>query len=103
MRVWRAMGVLGVTAGLLLSGLTGTASAAPADQQTCVPSTTTPLRQFRASWISSVVNIDWPSKTGLSAAQQQAELIGWLDDAVRQHHNAVVLQVRPTADAFWPS
>lgn len=105
MRVWRAMGVLGVTAGLLLSGVAGTASAAqvPADQQSCAPSPTTPLRQFRASWVSSVVNIDWPSKTGLSAAQQQAELISWFDDAVRQHHNAVILQVRPTADAFWPS
>ncbi|MEV4267590.1 family 10 glycosylhydrolase [Kribbella sp. NPDC049584] len=105
MRVWRAMGVLGVAAGLVVGGLSGTASAAqaPADQQKCAPSATTPLRQFRASWISSVVNIDWPSKTGLSAAQQQAELIGWLDDAVRQHHNAVILQVRPTADAFWPS
>jgi uncharacterized lipoprotein YddW (UPF0748 family) len=105
MRVWRAMGVLGVTAGLLLSGLSGTASAAPtqSDEQGCVPSTSTPLRQFRASWVASVTNIDWPSKTGLTAAQQQAELIGWLDDAVRQHHNAVILQVRPTADAFWPS
>ncbi|GAA0571141.1 family 10 glycosylhydrolase [Kribbella sandramycini] len=68
-----------------------------------MPSQTTPLRQFRASWVASVVNIDWPSKTGLSAAQQQAELISWLDDAVRQRHNAVILQVRPTADAFWPS
>src|SRR4051812_26893879 len=112
MRVWRAMGVLGVTAGLLLSGLSGTASAAQASavqqvgqgqQQSCAVNPATPLRQFRAMWVASVVNIDWPSKPGLSAAQQQAELIGWLDDAVRQHHNAVVLQVRPTADAFWPS
>ena len=105
MRVWRAMGVLGVTAGLLLSGLAGTASAAPApaDDARCAPNPSTPLRQFRASWVASVVNIDWPSKTGLTAAQQQAELRGWLDDAVRQRHNAVILQVRPTADAFWPS
>src|SRR5262245_52427286 len=105
MRVWRAMGVLWVTAGLLLSGFSGTASAAqqPADQEKCAADPATPLRQFRASWVASVTNIDWPSKTGLSAAQQQAELIGWLDDAVRQHHNAVILQVRPTADAFWPS
>ncbi len=105
MRVWRAMGVLGATAGLLLGGVASTASAAPApsDDARCAPSSTTPLRQFRATWISSVVNIDWPSKTGLTAAQQQAELTGWLDDAVRQKHNAVVLQVRPTADAFWPS
>jgi uncharacterized lipoprotein YddW (UPF0748 family) len=96
------MGILGVTAGLLLSGLSGTASAAAPDER-CSPDPTTPLRQFRATWVSSVVNIDWPSKTGLTAAQQQAELIGWLDDAVRQRHNAVILQVRPTADAFWPS
>ncbi|TCC58083.1 glycosyl hydrolase [Kribbella pittospori] len=106
MRVWRVMGVLGATAGLLLSGLSGTASAAPAasaDGSQCVANPATPLRQFRASWVASVVNIDWPSKTGLTPAQQQAELIGWFDDAVRQHHNAVILQVRPTADAFWPS
>lgn len=103
MRVWRVMGVLGVAAGLLLSGLTGTASAVPAPDDRCAPSESTPLRQFRASWVASVVNIDWPSRTGLTAAQQQAELIGWLDDAVRQRHNAVILQVRPTADAFWPS
>lgn len=59
--------------------------------------------QFRALWIATVVNIDWPSVTGLSAQQQRAELIGWLDLAVRLRLNAVFLQVRPTADAFWSS
>lgn len=62
-----------------------------------------PKNQFRAMWIATVVNIDWPSKAGLTAAQQYDELIGYLDLAVAQNHNAVVLQVRPTADAFWPS
>ncbi|HEY0470359.1 MAG TPA: family 10 glycosylhydrolase, partial [Kribbella sp.] len=104
MRVWRMVGVLGAAAGLLLGALPGTAgAAAPAPEGSCAPDPSTPLRQFRASWVASVVNIDWPSRTGLTAAQQQAELVGWFDDAVRQHHNAVVLQVRPTADAFWPS
>ncbi|GAA1535900.1 glycoside hydrolase family 10 protein [Kribbella lupini] len=101
MRAWRVVGVLGVALGMLVGGLTGTASAAPSSGCTADPKT--PLRQFRASWISSVVNIDWPSRTGLTAEQQKAELLTWYDDAVRQHHNAVVLQVRPTADAFWPS
>jgi uncharacterized lipoprotein YddW (UPF0748 family) len=101
MRAWRVVGSLVVAVGLLVSGLTSTASAAPTAG--CTPDPKTPLRQFRASWVSSVVNIDWPSRTGLTPAQQQAELITWYDDAVRQHHNAVVLQVRPTADAFWPS
>ena len=58
---------------------------------------------FRAMWIASVENIDWPSRPGLSVARQQAELRGWLDLAVRLNLNAVVLQVRPTADAMWPS
>ncbi len=60
-------------------------------------------QQFRAVWIASVANIDWPSRPGLSAEQQKAELRGWYDMAVAQNHNAVVVQVRPTADAFWPS
>ncbi len=29
-------------------------------------------------------------------------MINWFDLAVRSKHNAVILQVRPTADAFWP-
>ncbi|MEU7616333.1 family 10 glycosylhydrolase [Micromonospora rifamycinica] len=66
-----------------------------------------PKRQFRAMWISSVVNIDWPSAGSRTApdrvAAQQAEYRGWLDLAQRLHHNAVVVQVRPTADALWPS
>jgi uncharacterized lipoprotein YddW (UPF0748 family) len=101
MRVWRIVCVLGAAAGLLLGSLPGTATAGSA--QSCTADPSTPLRQFRATWVSSVVNIDWPSRTGLTPAQQQAELVGWFDDAVRQKHNAVVLQVRPTADAFWPS
>ena len=107
MSVLRIVGVLGATAGLIFGALPATArttGARPAEAgASCAADPSTPLRQFRATWVSSVVNIDWPSRTGLTAAQQQAELVGWFDDAVRQHHNAVVLQVRPTADAFWPS
>ncbi|HCT79491.1 MAG TPA: hypothetical protein DGG94_22275 [Micromonosporaceae bacterium] len=54
-------------------------------------------------WIASVANIDWPSRTGLSVATQQAEFRSWLDLALAKRMNAVVVQVRPTADAFWPS
>lgn len=63
----------------------------------------TPKRQFRAMWIASVVNIDWPSTTGLSVAEQKEEFLGWLDLAQELNLNAVICQVRPTADAFWPS
>ncbi|MEV0810586.1 family 10 glycosylhydrolase [Micromonospora sp. NPDC050200] len=54
-------------------------------------------------WISSVANIDWPSGTGLSVSTQQAEFRSWLDLAAQRNMNAVVVQIRPTADAFWPS
>src|SRR2546426_6083303 len=67
------------------------------------PDPATPSRQVRAEWIASVVNIDWPSRPGLPAAEQRAELVRWLDEAVARGLNTIMLQVRPTADAFWPS
>ncbi|MBA2895153.1 family 10 glycosylhydrolase [Nonomuraea soli] len=69
----------------------------------CTADPATPKRQMRAMWVASVANIDWPSRTGLSASAQQAEFRAWLDVAVQRRMNAVVVQVRPTADAFWPS
>ncbi|MFF9149227.1 glycoside hydrolase family 10 protein [Streptomyces sp. NPDC014861] len=58
---------------------------------------------FRGMWVATVFNRDWPSRTGLSAAAQRSELLRHLDRAVERRLNAVVLQVRPTADALWPS
>lgn len=60
-------------------------------------------RELRGMWLASVVNRDWPSKPGLPAAQQRSELLAFLDSAVSRRLNAVVFQVRPTADALWPS
>lgn len=59
--------------------------------------------EWRAVWIATVNNIDWPSKPGLSSQQQQKELIDYLDLFKSLNINAVVLQVRPTADAFYKS
>ncbi|MCQ8189892.1 glycoside hydrolase family 10 protein [Streptomyces rugosispiralis] len=59
--------------------------------------------QFRGMWLATVANRDWPSKPGLPAERQRAELLGFLDTAVHRRLNAVVFQVRPTADALWPS
>ena len=60
-------------------------------------------REFRAAWIATVANIDWPSKPGLSADQQQAECCALLDLAVRLKLNAEILQVRTSADALYES
>ncbi|HMA23489.1 MAG TPA: family 10 glycosylhydrolase, partial [Gemmatimonadaceae bacterium] len=60
-------------------------------------------REFRAVWIATVGNIDWPSKPGLSTWDQQRELLAILDRAVALKLNAVIFQVRPGADAFFAS
>ncbi len=60
-------------------------------------------RELRAVWVATVGNMDWPSRKGLTSAQQQAELIAILDRLVELHMNAIVLQVRPAADALYQS
>ena len=60
-------------------------------------------REFRAAWVASVAQIDWPSAAGLPTAQQQAEATAILDRARAIGLNALILQIRPTADALYPS
>ena len=60
-------------------------------------------REFRAAWVASVANIDWPCRSNLTVEQQQAEIVLMLDQAKALNLNAIVLQVRPAADALYPS
>jgi len=60
-------------------------------------------REFRGAWVASVGNIDWPSRSDLSPAEQRAELAAILDRAVALRLNAIVLQVRPASDALYVS
>lgn len=60
-------------------------------------------RELRAAWIASVWNVNWPSKAGLSSAQQQAELVTLLDRAAAARLNAIFLQIRPEGDALYDS
>ena len=80
--------------------LTLAGAAASARAQTTPPPV---ARELRAVWVATVDNMDWPSKAGLSAAEQQAELVGILDRLVQLRMNAIVLQVRPAADALYQS
>ena len=82
---------------LLLSLQSGSALAEDAVQPPPV------AREFRAAWVATVANIDWPSKPGLPVEQQQRELIAILDRAVKLNLNAIVFQVRPHADALYAS
>ncbi len=68
---------------------------------------TEPQREFRANWVATVSNIDWPktrittpgSQTQINA--QKAELISILDKMQAANMNAVFLQIRPMADALY--
>ncbi|WP_134088995.1 glycoside hydrolase family 10 protein [Olivibacter sp. XZL3] len=60
-----------------------------------------PKRELRGAWVSTVVNIDWPSKAGLSSEIQKQELLRLLDAHQRAGINAIFLQVRPSADAIY--
>ena len=92
---------LRILARTLVLGMTTLASPVGAQQARDVPP---PIaREFRGAWVASVANIDWPSKPGLSTWQQQFELIAILDRAVELNLNAILLQVRPAADALYDS
>ncbi len=78
----------------------------PALAENYRPSRETPpmvTREFRAAWVASVYNIDWPSRKGLSAATQQSEMRALLDQAALLKLNAILFQVRPNGDALYQS
>ncbi|BCY12258.1 glycoside hydrolase family 10 protein [Actinoplanes sp. L3-i22] len=60
-------------------------------------------RELRGMWLTTVYNLDFPSKPGLSEDKVKSEYEKWLDLAVAQNHNAIFVHVRPSGDAFWPS
>lgn len=60
-------------------------------------------RELRGVWVATVNNIDWPSRTGLSANVQRAELETIVDVAADVGLNAIFFQVRSEGDAMYDS
>ncbi|WP_373781622.1 glycoside hydrolase family 10 protein [Kaistella sp.] len=60
-------------------------------------------REFRAAWIATVANINWPSKNNLTTQQQKDEAVKILDLLQDANFNAVIFQARPSADAMYKS
>ncbi|MEV4440552.1 family 10 glycosylhydrolase [Streptomyces sp. NPDC049577] len=87
----------GAMTAMLASGESGALESAPSTGGT------DRKREFRGMWAATVANVDWPSRPGLTPERQRAELLALFDAAVARRLNAVLLQLRPTADAFWPS
>lgn len=62
-----------------------------------------PKYEMRGAWVSTVGNIDWPSKKNLTPDQQRAEFVQIIANLKAIGLNAVFVQVRPAGDAFYPS
>lgn len=60
-------------------------------------------REFRGMWVATVANIDWPTSSALSAAQQRAEFDQLATVAEQTGLNAMIVQVRAAGDALYPS
>ncbi len=101
----RAFGVF--AAWLRLSGVlaaVGAVFAAPASQsQSPKAAPPAPTREFRAAWVATVGNIDWPSRRTLTPQEQKDELLAILDRARQLNLNAIIFQVRPACDAMYAS
>lgn len=93
--VWWTLLVAGV---LGLMGCAGRSIASV--EPTSLPS---PPAEFRALWVATVANIDWPSARGIPPALARREMNAILDTAAGTGYNAIVLQVRPAADVIYPS
>jgi uncharacterized lipoprotein YddW (UPF0748 family) len=59
--------------------------------------------EFRGVWISTVTNIDWPAAGDWDSEKQKASFIRLLDMHKANGMNVMIVQVRPAADAFYPS
>jgi uncharacterized lipoprotein YddW (UPF0748 family) len=59
--------------------------------------------EFRGVWVATVDNIDFPSSKLLSTEAQKAEFISLLEMHKRNGMNALIVQIRPATDAFYPS
>ncbi|MGF2411762.1 MAG: glycoside hydrolase family 10 protein [Ferruginibacter sp.] len=59
--------------------------------------------EFRGVWVASVSNIDWPSNKNLTPDSQKIEFIKLLDMHKANGMNAMIVQIRPASDAFYPS
>ena len=101
-RHWALGSAATLATGWVSAGLAGCAHPTRAAASTEQPAVDAPAapREFRAAWVATVANIDWPSRPGLTSAQQQDEALRLLDCARDIGLNAVVLQVRPAADAL---
>ena len=62
-----------------------------------------PKREMRATWLTTVANIDWPISYTTDIEGQKKELRGLLDACVEFNLNTVMFHIRPACDALYKS
>lgn len=60
-----------------------------------------PKRELRGVWVATVQNIDWPSARNYNGFKQKDEFISLIKSHQETGFNAVFVQVRTAADAFY--
>lgn len=60
-------------------------------------------QEFRAAWVASVLNLDWPIDKFATSENQKLQMLAIFDSLVESGFNAVFLQVRAEADALYES
>ena len=93
--------LLGLSIGLMGQGTLINTTATPT--QTWQPDVPPPKREFRAVWIATVFNTDYPKNPTPRRVGIKEQFKVLLEDFKRLGFNAVVVQIRPAADAFYLS
>lgn len=62
-----------------------------------------PKNEFRAVWIATVANIDWPKSNIDPVEKQKEDYIEILDTYKKMNYNAVIVQIRSSGEAFYPT
>lgn len=64
---------------------------------------TSQRKEFRGVWIATVNNTDWPLRPAMTPDEQRESFRNLLTIHQRTGINAVIVQIRPAADAFYKS
>ena len=96
-KVWKIVVAMVLVCGLALAGMTIRTQTSAGKDEVKNPN------QFRAVWVSTVYRLDYPSKATTDPAVLKADADRILQTCADMGMTAVILQVRPSADALYPS
>ena len=94
-------GALALSGGALLPSLPPRRPLTPPPSPQAAPVSAD--EEFRAVWVATVYRLDYPSQATTDPAVLKRDADAILQECVELGMNAVILQVRPSADALYPS